>query len=80
MENRGYAQRVILANKKANAKNFGVKLGRYCIGAEVPVREIAEELGVSRMTIYKWFVGEADPREHHVEQITHYLRRVGFIS
>lgn len=69
MDSRGYTVRLIHANKAANPKHPGVKLGRFCIGKDIPVRDVAEWFGVSRMTIYKWFIGEWHPRRSHVEKI-----------
>jgi hypothetical protein len=70
MDTRGYTLRIVRANKVANARSPGVKLGRFCIEKDIPVREVAEYFGVSRMTIYKWFVGEWIPRKIHTEKIS----------
>jgi transposase len=44
-------------------------LGRFCIEKDIPVRDVAEHFGVSRVTIYKWFTGEWHPRKLHIEKI-----------
>ena len=77
MDNRGYASRVVRANQKADARSLGVKLGRFCIGREYSVREVAEYFGVSRMTIYKWFTGEWIPRKSHETKIKEVLLKAG---
>jgi len=69
MDSRGYTVRLISANKKADGRHPGVKLGRFCIDKDIPVRDVAEHFGVSRMTIYKWFIGEWYPRKLHAEKI-----------
>jgi transposase-like protein len=79
MDNRGYASRIIRANLDADVKSPGVKLGRFCIKQEYPVREVAEYFGVSRMTIYKWFTGEWIPRKGHEAKIDEMLKRVGVV-
>jgi len=48
----GYSQSLVYANKKANVKSLGVALGRVCIRANISVNKIADDFGVSRMTIY----------------------------
>lgn len=79
MDNRGYASRIVRANLDADVKSPGVKLGRFCIKREYPVREVAEYFGVSRMTIYKWFTGEWIPRKDHEAKIIEMLKRVGSV-
>lgn len=74
MDSRGYTWRLVHANKKADGRHPGVKLGRFCIERDISVRDVAKKLGVSRMTIYKWFTGEWFPREPYVRQIAQYLR------
>jgi hypothetical protein len=57
----GYSQRLVEANKKASVKLLGVALGRLCIRQGIPVMLVAEELEVSRATIYNWFWGTTAP-------------------
>lgn len=57
----GYSQSLVEANKKANSQGLGVALGRLCIKKNVPVSKVANELGVSRATIYNWFWGRSTP-------------------
>lgn len=72
-DNRGYATKIVAANKAANQASPGVKLGQYCISREIPVHDVAEFFGVSRMTIYKWFSGVWIPRKKHVDEIEQIL-------
>lgn len=69
MDSRGYTFRLVNANKKADGRHPGVKLGRFCIQKDIPVRDVAEHFGVSRVTIYKWFIGEWHPRSQHIAKI-----------
>jgi len=78
MDNRGYASRIIKANLAANVESPGVALGRFCIKKEIPVSDVAEYFGVSRMTIYKWFVGEWLPRKSNAEKIANILKQAKF--
>ena len=70
MDNRGYMSRIIRANLEASTDSPGVMLGRFCIAKEIPVKDVSEFFKVSRMTIYKWFVGEWIPRKIHNDKIT----------
>lgn len=65
----GYSQRLIEANKKADAKSLGVALGRVCIKQGIPVAELAERLDVSRATVYNWFWGASAPDNKRSERI-----------
>lgn len=73
---RGYSSRIVEKNKHASTSSPGVMLGRICIAQEIPVSEVAEFFGVSRMTIYKWFKGLEIPRKKHAEQIEEILKQV----
>lgn len=69
MSLRGYSYRLVKANKTADPKHIGVKLGKFCIANDITVIEIADMFKVSRMTIYNWFIGETVPHKAAVAQI-----------
>lgn len=73
MDNRGYSKRIHDANQRASATSLGVLLGRLCLANDIPVLQIAQIFEVSRMTIYKWFTGKAEPRKKHHERILRIL-------
>jgi len=73
MSLRGYSFALHLANLNADPRFIGVRLGRYCIKNNIPVVRVAEQFGVSRMTIYQWFTGQTQPRSSKVEKIEKYL-------
>ena len=66
----GYSQRLVDANKKADAKSLGVALGRLCIDLDISVGSVAERLEVSRATVYNWFWGATNPTPNKVTAIT----------
>jgi predicted transcriptional regulator len=39
----------------------------------VPVNEVADQLGVTRMTVYNWFWGECEPSASMAERIESYM-------
>ena len=69
----GYSSRLIEANKKADTSHLGVYLGRKCIKLDIPVSQIAKQLGVSRMTIYNWFIGLHTPQAAYASTIKELL-------
>ncbi len=69
----GYSQYTVTANKSADMRLLGVKLGRACIAKNVSVTQVAEEFGVSRQTIYNWFEGKHQPRPELCRAIMAYV-------
>jgi transcriptional regulator with XRE-family HTH domain len=74
MNLRGYSYRLVQANRGADSKHIGVRLGKWCIARDIPVAMVADKFGVSRMTIYQWFTGAARPHKNNVEQIEKLLK------
>ena len=66
----GYTTRLYSLNKKADGSLLGVKLGRVCIKHDISVTEIATKLGVSRQTIYNWFMGTHEPNDELTKPIS----------
>lgn len=61
-----YHENIIKANKAADQSLLGVQLGRLCIWNEIPILKLTNELGVSRVRLYKWFKG--------IEEVGHPFR------
>lgn len=72
----GYSQSLVYANKKASIKSLGVALGRVCIRENVSVNKVAEDFGVTRMTIYNWFKGDSVPFHSYDKTINDYILRL----
>lgn len=73
----GYSIRVATAIAEADGNMLGVKLGRACLARDIPVAEAAREVGVTRQTVYHWFLGLSEPRGAACEAIRAYLDRLG---
>ena len=69
----GYSQRLVDANTNADASSLGVYLGSRCIALGIPVKDVADRLGVSRATVYNWFWGSVTPSASHTAKINKYL-------
>jgi hypothetical protein len=72
----GYSSILVERNKKADRRHLGVALGRKCIALNIPVIDISEQLGVSRMTVYNWFVGQHEPQAAYATAITELLTKL----
>ncbi len=72
----GYSAKLVALNRQANKSNLGVRLGRACIKEDIPVSTVATALGVSRQTLYNWFVGKSSPQPMIVDLVARYLERI----
>lgn len=72
----GYSAKMVALNQQADRGNLGVRLGRACIKKNIPVSEVAYMLGVSRQTVYNWFVGKRSPQPMMVDMVARYLERL----
>jgi transcriptional regulator with XRE-family HTH domain len=65
---KGYLSSFVNDVKAADQKKIGVRLALLCISNDIPVTDVAEYFGVTRMTIYTWFRGKNNvPEKHHVK-------------
>ncbi len=67
---------LIERNKKADRRHLGVAVGRLCIAQSIPVSDVADRLGVSRMTVYNWFMGLHEPQAAYVPALTEFLKKL----
>lgn len=74
---RGYSIRIAEAIKDADGDLLGVQLGRACLARDVPVAHVAMKLGVTRQTVYNWFMGIGDPRGPIRDAINSFLKDLG---
>jgi|TARA_R110002012_G_scaffold98864_2_gene236538 hypothetical protein len=72
----GYSQLIAFKNGEADKNKIGVKLGRICIDKNVPVQIVANYFGVSRVAIYAWFCGEAEPRKKKLSEINDFIKNL----
>lgn len=69
----GYSAKTIQLNKRADSGRLGVALGKAAIKLGIPVTVIATTVGVSRQTVYNWFIGSYDPRDEYTKEVTSLL-------
>jgi transcriptional regulator with XRE-family HTH domain len=72
----GYSAKLVALNRQADKENLGVRLGRACIKEDISVSIVASALGVSRQTLYNWFMGKSSPQPMMVDLVTRYLARI----
>lgn len=48
---------------------IGVKLAKICVKLDIPVRDVAKYLGVSRQLVSSWFYGKQEVSPQYEEQI-----------
>lgn len=54
----GYSTLTAREIREANQSLLGVKLGMICLDRDIPVIDVSEFFGVSRVTVYSWFRGK----------------------
>lgn len=70
---RGYSYSLVRRVRSADPAHIGVKLGNLCIEKDIPVSQVAKDLGVSRLTVYTWFEGRFYPRPAMVTKMNELL-------
>ena len=66
---KSYSTQTVREIEEANPKLLGVKLGRLCVKKDIPVSDVAEYFGVSRVTVYSWFRGKAVVSGKHADKM-----------
>jgi len=66
---KGYSTLMLQEVKDANQNLLGVKLGLICVERDIPVTDVAEFFGVSRVTVYAWFRGKAVVSGKHADKM-----------
>ena len=54
---KGYSPKMLELVKNADPDQFGVKFAKFCVANNLSVVTVSEQLGVTRMTLYRWFAG-----------------------
>jgi|DEB19_MinimDraft_3_1074340.scaffolds.fasta_scaffold00283_18 DNA-binding transcriptional regulator YiaG len=72
----GYTIRVAEAINNADGNLVGVQLGRLCLKHDIPVVKIAGYLGVTRQTVYAWFVGKSEPKPYYFKAVQKMIREI----
>lgn len=66
---RGFSMRFVEAVYAADQTLPAIELASLCIEHGVSVKAVAEKLGVTRATVYSWFVGTRSPRPEMTSKI-----------
>lgn len=70
---RGYSLDMYKAIHSADPMHIGVQLGRLCVDKNISVTKVADDMGVSRLTVYNWFLGKVYPKPDKVTKMTELL-------
>lgn len=66
---KGYSTLTVQEIEDANQNLLGVKLGKICVNKDIPVTDVAEFFGVSRVTVYAWFRGKTVVSGKHADKM-----------
>lgn len=65
----GYSLLLLKQIEEACPVMIGVQLGQLCVKKNIPVRDVAEHLGVSRVSVYAWFRGKIEVSDKYVPAV-----------
>lgn len=74
---KGYSVLTIQEIEDANPNLLGVQLGKICVKRGIPVSDVAEFCGVSRVTVYAWFRGKTIVSGKHVATLQNLVAKLG---
>jgi hypothetical protein len=66
---RGYTTRFKRTVESADQTKLGVQLAKVCIQNDIPAIDVAEFMGVTKMTVYHWFKGKTNVLGPHKEKV-----------
>lgn len=72
----GYTLALVLAVRRAPKHKLGVRLGKACIEANVPISQVAKDFKVTRPTVYAWFTGRSNPNWRQEVAIEKYIQKL----
>lgn len=72
----GYTKKFIQAVNDADQTKVGVQLAQICIKNDIPVKDVAEFLKVTRMTVYHWFKGETKVLHKYEETVAKLIAKL----
>ena len=73
---KGYSLLTVEAIREADQRLLGVQLGQICLKRDIPVVDVSEFFGVSRMTVYNWFKGTVVVSGKHTERMKKLIEKL----
>jgi len=73
---KGYSTLTVQEIEDANQNLLGVKLGKICVNKDIPVTDVAEFFGVSRVTVYAWFRGKTVVSGKHADKMQKLINKL----
>ena len=72
---RGYTPKIIELVKNGDSDQLGVKFAKFCIAKKLSIEKVSKELGVTRMTLYRWFTG-SNIRKENRDAIKQFMKKI----
>ena len=72
----GYSALTVREIMAADPRMLGVQLGRICVDRDIPVADVAQFLGTSRVTVYAWFRGKVGVSDKYAEKVQELVERL----
>lgn len=77
-DSRGYSSLFLQQVKAGDRKSPVTKYALACIKREMSITEIAFRMGVTRATVYNWFMGKTVPRDYYLTRMQTQLNQWKF--
>lgn len=68
-DSRGYSVRMLQQIEAADNTLPAVRLAKLCVANNIPVAQVAKDLGTSKQSVYAWFTGHRKPSARFCERI-----------
>jgi predicted regulator of amino acid metabolism with ACT domain len=72
----GYTKRLVDRIKEQDTSLPWVQLGLICADREIPVSHVAEFFGVTRQTVYHWFLNETRLQQRYLTKIKEAIEKL----
>ena len=71
----GYSEKILELVKNGDCDQLGVRFAKFCIKHNLSIVTVSKELGVTRMTLYRWFTG-SNIRKENRDAIKQFMKKV----
>ena len=76
MSSKSYSILALQAINDANPFMVGVKLAKICVKLDIPIKDVAEYVGVKPQTIRNWFFGHHEVSARYADKVEELVKKL----